>query len=51
MDKTEFALQIYGTIELPPKMTKKYVEKLRKEHPQPLAIHDSATYEFEKAKD
>ena len=45
-DNTRFDLQILSRIELPPKMTKVFVDKLKEKHPEPLAIKDSATYEY-----
>lgn len=45
-DNTKFDLQILSKIQLPPKMTKAFVEELRRKYPEPLAIKDSATYEF-----
>ena len=47
-DKTDYGLEIKGPlIILPERMTEEKVEELRRRYPQPLAIVDSATYEFE----
>jgi len=46
-DRTDSAFYFLDKIELPPKMTNKFIKKLRRKHPQPLAINDSATYEYQ----
>lgn len=46
-DKTGSVFFAISKIELPPKMTKDFIKKLQSKHPQPLAINDSATYEYQ----
>ena len=47
-DKTSYDLEIKSPlIILPERMTEEKVEELRRRYPQPLAIVDSATHEFE----
>ncbi len=49
-DNTEYLWSIINRIEIPPKMSKCFIEKLKQEHPEPLAIDDSTTYEYSEGK-
>ena len=45
--KTDSIFHTLSKVEIPPKMTREFVKKLREKHHQPLAINDFATYEYQ----